>query len=221
MKTNNLSASTREGHEPRFAASPVARVYDRVARFYDLYEAPMDRMGGRARRRRVLRQASGRVLEVGIGTGRNLEFYPKGVELTGVDISPRMLERARQRANEEKREVRLELADVEALPFADAVFDTVTASCVFCSVADPVLGLREVRRVIKPGGQVLLLEHVRPRNPVLGMLSDLLSPLTRRLFGPSINRRTEDNLRAAGLEIVSVRREGVWREIVARAAEPT
>ena len=179
----------------------------------------MDRMGGSARRRRVLRQACGRVLEVGIGTGRNLDYYPSGVELTGVDISPRMIERALRRANEEEREVRLQLADVQALPFADAVFDTVTASCVFCSVADPVLGLREVRRVVKPGGCVLLLEHVRPRNPALGLLADMLSPLTRRLFGPAINRRTEDNVRAVGLEIASIRRDGIWREIVARRVE--
>jgi ubiquinone/menaquinone biosynthesis C-methylase UbiE len=109
----------------------------------------------------------------------------------------------------------LEQADVERLPFVDASFDTVTATCVFCSVEHPVRGLEEVRRVTKPSGQVLLLEHVRPRNPLLGRLSDLLSPLTRR-FGPEINRRTEENIRKAGLDIVSVRRDGVWREIVAR-----
>ena len=198
----------------RFDGGAVTRVYDRVARFYDFYEAPMDRMGGSARRRRVLRLARGRVLEVGIGTGRNLEYYPSGVELTGIDISPRMIERALRRANEEKWKVRLQLADVEALPFADGVFDTVAASCVFCSVADPVVGLREVRRVVKPGGCVLLLEHVRPRNPALGLLADMLSPLTRRLFGPAINRRTEDNIQVAGLEIASIRRDGMWREIV-------
>ncbi len=201
--------------------SSVARVYDRVSRVYDLYETAMDRMGGRERRRRVLSGATGRVLEVGIGTGRNLEHYPAGVELTAIDISGEMLARARQRAAEMGREVQLELADVEALPFADATFDTVTATCVFCSVADPVRGLREVKRVVKSEGRVLLLEHVRPRNRVFGALFDLLTPLTRRLFGPAINRRTEDNLRSAGLELSSVRGEGIWREIVARPGLPS
>lgn len=109
--------------------------------------------------------------------------------------------------------------DVQHLPYRDAAFDTITATCVFCSVADPVAGLREVRRVVKPDGRVLLLEHVRPRTPPLGWLFDVLSPLTRRLFGPSINRRTEDNITATGLGIAEVRRDGIWREITAvRAA---
>jgi ubiquinone/menaquinone biosynthesis C-methylase UbiE len=209
-------ATTTDTAQAPSAANRVARVYDRFARFYDLFEAPMDRMGGRVRRRRVLGQATGRVLEVGIGTGLNLEHYPADIELTGIDISERMLERARQRAERQGRPVQLELADVEAMPYPYATFDTVTATCVFCSVADPVQGLREVRRVVKPEGRVLLLEHVRPRNLVLGALFDLLTPLTRRLFGPEINRRTEENVRAAGLEITSIRREGIWREIHAR-----
>ena len=117
------------------------------------------------------------------------------------------------------RNVLFEQADAEALPHPDQSFDTVTATCVFCSVADPIRGLREVRRVVKREGRVLLLEHVRPRNPILGKLFDLLSPITRRLIGPEINRRTEDNVRAAGLEIVDVRRHGVWREIEARPAD--
>lgn len=203
----------RGAHEAR---SAIERVYDRVARLYDAYTAPMEWMGGAARRRRVLGRARGRVLEVGIGTGQNLRWYPPDVELTGVDISERMLERAAGRARAVGREVELVHASAERLPFEDDAFDTVTAACVFCSVADPVRGLREVRRVVRPEGEVLLLEHVRPENPLLGRLFDLLTPLTRRLFGPAINRRTEENVRAAGLEIVEVRRDGIWREIRAR-----
>ncbi len=194
----------------------VARGYDRVAPLYDWYEAPMDMMGGRSRRRRVMGGAGGDVLEVGVGTGRNLELYAEEARVTGIDISPRMLDRARRRAARLGRGVELQLADVEALPFHDASFDTVTASCVFCSVEDPVQGLREVRRVVKPDGEVRLLEHVRPGNPVLGKIFDWLSPLTRAVMGPEINRRTEENIKAAGLEIQEVRRDGIWREIVAR-----
>jgi ubiquinone/menaquinone biosynthesis C-methylase UbiE len=193
-----------------------ARIYDRVAPIYDLYSGPMEWMGGTRRRRRVLARATGEVLEAGVGTGLSLEHYPVGVHVTGIDISPQMLARARRRAEAAGIEVTLDVADVEDLPYDDDRFDTATASCVFCSVADPVQGLRELARVTKTDGRVLLFEHVRPRNRLLGVLADLVSPLTRRLFGPEVNRRTERNVEAAGLEIVSVRREGVWREIEAR-----
>ena len=194
---------------------PVARVYDRVARVYDLYDAPMDLMGGARRRHRVLASASGRVLEIGIGTGRNLEHYREDVRLTGVDLSAGMLARAARRTRSATVAVPLVQGDAQHLPFPSSTFDTVTATCVFCSVADPVAGLREAARVVRRDGRVLLLEHVRPRNRVLGWLFDRLSPLTRRLVGPEINRRTEDNVAAAGLRIVEVRREGIWREISA------
>lgn len=202
--------------------SPTERVYDRIAPIYDWFEAPMDQVGGRARRDRVIAGARGRVLEIGIGTGRNLEFYPSDdqAEVTGVDLSARMVERARRRARKLGRAADIRRADAQALPFPDASFDTVTATCVFCSVADPVRGLAEARRVLRPEGEARLLEHVRPENPVLGKLFDWLSPLTRRLFGPEINRRTESNVRAAGFEIVDVRREGIWREIVAKPPGP-
>lgn len=198
------------------AQDRVTRVYDRVARIYDIYDAPMEWLGGSRRRDRVLCRARGEVLEVGIGTGRNLGRYPPAIQLTGIDVSEAMLQQGRRRAERLGAAVALRRADVQQLPFPDASFDAVTATCVFCSVADPVQGLREVVRVVKPDGLVLLLEHVRPRTPLLGWLADRLSPLTRRLFGPEINRRTEENVAAAGLEILDVRRQAVWREIAAR-----
>ena len=193
-----------------------ARVYDRIAPVYDLMEAPMEWFGGRDRRARVIGGAHGDVLEIGVGTGRNLELYPPDADVTGIDISERMLERARRRASRLERSPGFRVADAESLPFEDDRFDTVTATCVFCSVDDPVRGLEEIRRVVKPDGEVRLLEHVRPRNPVLGKLFDWLTPLTRRLMGPEINRRTEEHVAAAGLDIVEVRRDGIWREIVAK-----
>jgi ubiquinone/menaquinone biosynthesis C-methylase UbiE len=197
-------------------STAVARRYDRIARFYDALEAPMDLLGGRRRRARTVGAATGQTLEVGVGTGRNLDLYPPDVELTGIDISPAMLDRARRRAQRSGRSAQLDVADVEHLPYPAASFDTVVATCVFCSVPDPVTGLREVVRVVRPGGQVRLLEHVRPRNRLLGWLADRLSPLVQRLVGVAVNRRTEDNIRAAGLELVDVNRHGVWREIHAR-----
>lgn len=203
----------------RRAALAIARVYDRIAPLYDWLEAPMALMGGRARRRRVIAGARGSTLEIGVGTGLNFPFYAAGVQLTAVDISGRMLARARRRGGRASGPVQFVRAAAEALPFADGVFDTVTATCVFCSVQDPVRGLAEVRRVVRSGGKVLLLEHVRPTNRVLGKLFDWLSPLTRRVIGPEINRRTEENVAAAGLGIAQVRRNGIWREIVATARE--
>ncbi len=211
-------AAAMEATEPGAGVADqeaVTRAYDRTARWYDLYDAPMELLGTRRRRRRLLRRARGRVLEVGVGTGRNVEHYPAGVEIVGIDVSPAMLERARRRAAD-RTGVTLMHADVQDLPFDDGAFDTAVATCVFCSVADPVQGLREVARVVRPEGRILLLEHVRPRNPLLGRLAELLSPLTRRLFGFNVDRRTEDNIATAGLEIVDVRRSGVWREIEAR-----
>jgi len=201
---------------PKRPQEAVTAAYDRMSPFYDLYDAPMEVMGGRRRRKRVIGGARGRTLEIGVGTGRNLALYPPGVEVTGIDVSEGMLDRARRRAREGDLQVDLRQADVQALPFEDDSFDTVTATCVFCSVADPVAGLREVARVVAPEGRVLLLEHVRPRNRVLGWIFDRLTPLVSRVFGPEINRRTEENVEAAGLEIVDVRRSGIWREITAR-----
>lgn len=194
----------------------VTRRYDRIARFYDVLDKPMDLLGVGRRRKRLLARAQGRTLEVGVGTGRNLGLYPAGVHLTGIDVSANMLARAQRAADRrDEPDVTLELADVQELPYGDRSFDTVTATCVFCSVADPIAGLREVARVINADGHVLLLEHVRPRNAILGWFADLLTPIVSRLIGPDINRRTEDNIAAAGLEVVEIRRWGVWREIIA------
>lgn len=194
----------------------ITRRYERLAAIYDIYEAPMEAMGGRRRRQRLLARARGQVLEVGVGTGRTLEHYPGDVEITAIDVSARMLERAAHRAAALGLRVGFERADVHELPFAEASFDCVAASCVFCSVADPVRGLAEIRRVVRSDGQVLLLEHVRPSGRIGGWIADVVSPLTSRLVGPELNRRTETNIAAAGLVITEVRREGVWREIVAR-----
>jgi ubiquinone/menaquinone biosynthesis C-methylase UbiE len=202
------------------ARIPPALVYDWVAAVYDLYTAPMELFGGQRARHRLSGRAQGRVLRLGVGTGLNLVSYPPGAELTGIDTSPRMLARARRRADRLGLNARLEVADIERLPYPDASSGTVTAACVFCSAGDPVRGLREAARVLWPGWQVLLYEHVRPRNPVLGKIVDLVSPLTRRLFGPGLNRRTERNIEAAGLQITEVHRHGVWREIAATPGQP-
>lgn len=193
----------------------VTRRYDRMASLYDIYGAPMEWMGTRRRRRRLIARAEGRVLEVGVGTAKNLRHYPDGVHLSGIDLSKQMLQRASRRARRLGIPIDLGLADVHHLPYADETFDTTVATCVFCSVADPIGGLRELGRVTKRDGRILLLEHVRPRNRLLGRLADAVTVLTRRIFGFRANRRTEENVTAAGLRVVDIRREGIWREIEA------
>jgi ubiquinone/menaquinone biosynthesis C-methylase UbiE len=170
--------------------------YNRTAKFYD-----MERMIKHELRKKILSQVKGKVLEIGVGTGKNLEFYPTNCKLTGIDVSPGMLKKAREKAQKLKLDVSLLEMDAQDLQFPDNSFDTVVATCVFCSVPDPIKGLKEVKRVCKPGGKILLLEHVRSENPVLGKIMDLLDPLTVRLIGPHINRRTVENISEAGLRI--------------------
>jgi ubiquinone/menaquinone biosynthesis C-methylase UbiE len=186
-----------------------------MARFYDLYDAPMDWMGTGRRRRRLIVRAKGRVLEAGVGTGKNIPYYREDVEVVGIDVSARMLARAEERVRASGREVRLELADVTDLPYPNDSFDTAVATSVFCSVADPQAGLRELGRVTKGDGQILLLEHVRPRNRVGGWIADIFTILTKGIFGFDVNRRTEQNVSAAGLVVTAVERSGVWRTITA------
>lgn len=181
--------------------------YDRLAFWYDYLEAPMEWIGFAAWRHRVLNRIGGkRVLEVGVGTGKNLPYYPQGLRVDAIDISPRMLERAQKKASVLNLAVRLQEMDVQELAFPDQFFDTVFATFVFCSVQDPVKGLRELRRVCKRDGRLLLLEHMRPGNPVPGFFFDRLNPMVVRMMGANINRKTMDNIRKAGWRILSEER---------------
>ena len=189
---------------PKAASSTdrARRRYDRMAFLYDFLEAPMEHMRFAAWRKRLRAGIRGkRALEVGVGTGKNLTYYPGDVHVTAIDLSPQMLARARKKAHKMHLQVDLQEMDVQHLKFADQSFDTVFATFVFCSVPDPVIGLREIRRVCKPDGKLLLIEHMRPGNPVLGFLFDALNPLVVRMMGANINRQTINNIRKAGWQI--------------------
>ena len=176
--------------------------YDRMAFVYDLMEAPIERLKFSGWRSRLRQRISGeRALEVGVGTGKNLLYYPEDVKITAIDFSPKMLAKARKRARHMGIIVELIEMDVQHLEFPDQFFDTIFATFVFCSVPDPVAGLREIRRVCKPDGRLLLLEHMRPERPVMGFIFDILNPAIFRITGANINRKTMDNIRQAGWKV--------------------
>lgn len=186
----------------------IRRRYNRTAIFYDA----MDWMIPARLRKQAVELAKGEVLEVGVGTGSNLAYYPPGCRVTGIDFSPGMLAKARKKVSQAKVPVTLVEMDAEHMEFSDKTFDTVIATCVFCSVPNPIQGLREVRRVCKPGGQIILLEHVRSENSFLGALMDVLNPVSLYLIGSNINRRTVENVIEAGIQINKV--ENVFGKIV-------
>jgi ubiquinone/menaquinone biosynthesis C-methylase UbiE len=130
-----------------------------------------------------------------------------------------MVERAKQRAAKQRIDARIVEGDVQSLEFSDDSFDAAAATFVFCSVPDPVLGLRELARVVRPGGSIFLMEHVRSKTPLLGRLMDVVNPVVRSLMGPNINRDTVRNVQRAGLAISQVEnlgRGGIFKIIHAR-----
>ncbi len=184
------------------ATERTRRRYDRLAFLYDFLEAPVEWFRFRSWRAGLTRRILGpRVLEVGVGTGKNLAHYPEGFRFSAIDISRRMIKPARKKARVLGLDVAFIEMDAEHLAFPEDSFDTVFATFVFCSVPDPVAGLRELRRVCTPGGRLLLLEHMKPGNPILGLLFDLLNPIVVRLMGANINRKTTENIRKAGWKI--------------------
>ncbi len=193
--------------------------YDRVASYYDHWMRPLERAGlGRLRASALAElPETGRLLEVGAGTGANFPFYPRGARAACAEPSREMLLRARGKP-ERPAGASLVQAFAERLPFADGAFDAAFATLVFCSVRAPAEGLAELRRVVRAGGRVVLLEHVRPAG-ALGYAFDALSLLTVPLFEDHFNRRTAEEARRAGLTVERVDKHllGAVQLIVCRA----
>lgn len=198
--------------QPDLLATEVTRRrYQRISRFYDVMETMVETRYHPWREMLWAKVNGTEVLEIGVGTGKNMSYYPNGAHVSGIDLTPGMLKQARRKAYTLgfDSNVDLQLGDAQALEFPDSSFDTALATFVFCSVPDPVLGLQEMMRVVKPGGKVLLLEHMRSPNPFIGFLMDALNPMVVRMMGANINRRTVENVRKAGLEIEQVEDLGV------------
>jgi phosphatidylethanolamine/phosphatidyl-N-methylethanolamine N-methyltransferase len=198
------------------------RRYDRQATLYDVMEVPVELLAFKRLRKRLWSEVQGAlVLEVGVGTGKNLPYHPDDTRSVAVDISPRMLRRAGRRARRLGRAVDLVLADAQHLPFPDSAFDAAADTFVFCSVPDPIAGLREVRRVVRDGGRVHLLEHVRARNPIVGRLMDLANPVAIRMTRANINRDTVGNVVRAGITLDSLEFRGFGILKLIRGAAPS
>lgn len=152
----------------------------------------------------LFRAMEGKVLFAAAGTGLNFTNFPPGKEIMAIDLSPQMLDTARARADRYEGHLSLQEANVQQLPFPDECFDTAATASTFCSITDPVKGLQELYRVLRPGGRLLMFEHVRSQNPVLGAELDLLNIALRRL-GPEMNRDTVGNAQRAGFVVDQVR----------------
>jgi ubiquinone/menaquinone biosynthesis C-methylase UbiE len=144
------------------------------------------------------------ILEVGVGTGKNFPHYPRGQSITAIDFSPAMLRRAQEKAKASGLAVDLRVMDVQRLEFGSGSFDAVVGSFVFCSVPNPEAGLAEIARVLKPGGRLVLLEHVLSDRPVAAWLMKRVSPLVVRLLGANLDRRTVESVATAGFRIEQV-----------------
>lgn len=183
----------------------VAAVYDRFAKNYDRAFAPLEWLGLRRWRQEVvgLLPNDADILEVGCGAGANFEFYPQCKHAVSSEISIKMLEVAAGK----RRENHLIQADAQSLPFGEDEFDAAFATLVFCSIPDPMLAFTELRRVVRPGGRIVLLEHVRPEGILLGPAFDLLNRLTVIAADDHFDRETAKLAAESGLRVVEVRKK--------------
>jgi ubiquinone/menaquinone biosynthesis C-methylase UbiE len=197
--------------------------YQRIAPFYDLLDLPFERRRYRALRPLLFRGLSGRLLDAGVGTGRNFPFYPTGVSaVVGIDLSPRMLARAERRRDLSPVPIELRHMDVTKLDFANNTFDAAVSTFLFCVLPDrlQVPALQELGRVVKPGGPIRLLEYVRPRGTLRRIVSRIWEPWIAFAYGASFDRQTESHIPAAGLEVDESRYvvDDLVKLICARAA---
>ncbi len=187
--------------------TPNLARYERIAPVYDLLDLPFERRRYQTLRPLLFQNLKGELLDAGIGTGRNCAFYPPETIVSGIDTSPAMLARARRRCPTLSAGGRLYLMDVTALEFPAASFDAAVATFLFCVLPESlqVPALRELGRVVRPGGLIRLLEYVRPRGTLRRIVSRLWDPWIGWAYGASFDRQTERHVPAAGLEIVESR----------------
>lgn len=174
--------------------------YNRNSILYNFFEFPVEVLFYRRWRKQLFSNLeSNNFLEVGVGTGKNFKYHPAEQAAIGIDLSEGMLRRAKS-SSKSKTKFLIQ-SDVQRLPFNNSSFDQVVATFVFCSVPDPTVGLKEIKRILKPGGKLYLLEHVLPENKLLARLFNIFNYITVKQGGVFINRRTVDNVVEAGFKI--------------------
>ena len=196
----------------------VVSKYNRIAPIYELIDLPLELFFFREWRKEALSDLSGKVLEVGVGTGRNLKYYPADCRVIGIDKSEGMLQKAREKT-EGRKNITLYLMDAEHLEFPDNSFDYVVITFVLCTIPDPVKALREMRRVLKPSGELIALEHVHSDYPFIDFIEHLINPILFLLLGDHTTRHTVNNIEKAGFTIKEAKKlafKDVFRKIRAR-----
>jgi ubiquinone/menaquinone biosynthesis C-methylase UbiE len=185
--------------------------WDKLAPRFDSMAAKGAEARWKPFKQKLFANMEGRILFLALGTGLDIPTFPKGQDITAIDISPRMIEQAQERLAAYDGTIDARVMDVHEMPFAEESFDQVFTACTFCSVPDPVAGLKALYRVLKPGGQLFMFEHTGSHfYPFRGMMN-LMTLLTEKI-GPAMNRDTVANVRAAGFEIVEV--DNVFLDVV-------
>lgn len=185
--------------------------WDKVAKNFDLMAGGGAEVRWKPHKQKLFGHMRGRILFLALGTGLDIPTFPPGQDITAIDISPKMLEQAKDRIAAYDGRIRAEVMDVHEMPFADGSFDQVFTSCTFCSVPRPVEGLQALRRVLKPGGELFMFEHTGSRYLPFKPMMNLMTVLSQRL-GPSMNRTTVDNVRKAGFRVTEV--ENIFLDVV-------
>ncbi len=179
----------------------VQKRYDRFSYFYDWIEEDFEKRTLDKWRKNLLKNLRGSVLEIGVGTGKNLKYYPKNAKVIGIDLSAKMIAKAKEKLKIlNNKKIKLIGMDAQNLKFNDESFDYVVCTFVLCSVPYPVKVLKEMKRVVKKNGKILMLEHTKSRHFLIKILQHIHNPLTRFLFGFNVNRDTLENIKKAGLD---------------------
>ena len=187
------------------------RKWDRAAKSFDFMAAKGPELRWAGFKKELFSHMDGKVLFLAVGTGLDIQHFPPGQDITGIDISSAMLEKAKDRADAYQGNLELVEMDVHDLPFEDNSIDQVYTSCTFCSVPNPVKGLESLKRVLKPGGELRMFEHTGSKFFPFNIMMHIMTPLSKKV-GPEMNRNTVENVQLAGLEVLEV--ENLFLDVV-------
>lgn len=199
-----LSAQVMGSRYARGGLLHKQKTYDRIARFYDFLDLAFEHGRYKPLRRAIFEGVKGTLLDAGVGTGRNFPFYPSGSNVFGIDLSPAMLERARQRRDAFGMAVDLREMNVMQMEFEDDSFDAVISTFLFCVLDSEhqIPALKELSRVCRPGGRIHILEYTISENPFRRFIMKMWAPWVRFAYGAEFDRNTEQYLEAAGLDVI-------------------